>query len=209
MKCDLHVHTVHSGMCTIPLLDRVCRECYSDPELVYETLKRRGMDLVTVTDHDSIDAAEALRRHADFFLSEEISCELPSATRLHVGVYNIEERDHLEVQRRRRDFPALFAWLRERKLLFSVNHVYSSLTGPRDEADFRLFAQFFPAVEVLNGQMLEASNGAAANLARRWCKAAVAGSDAHTIGLLASAYTSVPAARSKQEFLDGVSRGRG
>ena len=65
MKCDLHVHTVHSGMCTVPLLNRIYRESYSAPQDVYETLKRRGMDLVTVTDHDSIDAVEVLRRHAD------------------------------------------------------------------------------------------------------------------------------------------------
>lgn len=162
------------------------------------------LHLVTVTDHDSIDAAEALHKRADFFLSEEVSCELPSGTRLHVGVYNIEERDHVELQRKRCDFPALFAWLRERKLFFSVNHVYSSLTGPREEADFSLFARCFPAVEVLNGQMPAASN-AAANFAARWRKAAVAGSDAHTIGPLASAYTSIPAARSKQEFLEGLS----
>ena len=44
------------------------------------------MDLVTVTDHDSIDAAERLRRHPDFFLSEEVSCLTPSGTELHVGV---------------------------------------------------------------------------------------------------------------------------
>ena len=63
MRCDLHVHTRHSGMCTLPLL-RHCRESYNDPLEVYEKLKRAGMDLVTVTDHDSIDAVEALRSQA-------------------------------------------------------------------------------------------------------------------------------------------------
>ena len=58
MKCDLHVHTVHSGMCTVPLLNRICRESYSSAQYVYETLKRCGMDLVTVTDHDSISARD-------------------------------------------------------------------------------------------------------------------------------------------------------
>src|SRR5260370_17014625 len=87
MRCDLHVHTRHSGMCTIPVLRRICRESYNDPDEVYETLKRRGMDLVTVTDHDSIDAAERLRRHPDFFLSEEVSCMTPSGPELHLGVY--------------------------------------------------------------------------------------------------------------------------
>ena len=58
VRCDLHVHTIHSGMCTLPLLRAICRECYSEPEAVYETLRRGGMDLVTVSDHDSIGAAE-------------------------------------------------------------------------------------------------------------------------------------------------------
>jgi len=64
MKCDLHVHTVHSGMCTVPVFKRICRESYSDPDEVYATLKRRGMDLVTVTDHDSTDGVrEAMDDH--------------------------------------------------------------------------------------------------------------------------------------------------
>lgn len=60
MRCDLHVHNRHSGMCTVPLLDRICRESYNDPGSVYETLKHGGMDLVTITDHDSIGAVESL-----------------------------------------------------------------------------------------------------------------------------------------------------
>src|SRR5579864_8322583 len=136
MRCDLHVHTRHSGMCTIPVLRQICRESYNDPDAVYETLKRRGMDLVTVTDHDSIDAAERLRRHPDFFLSEEVSCITPSGNELHVGVYGIAERHHVELQRRRDDIPTLAAYLREQRLLFSVNHVFSSLTGRRSDLDF-------------------------------------------------------------------------
>jgi len=31
MRCDLHVHSWHSGATTIPLLGRIGRECYSDP----------------------------------------------------------------------------------------------------------------------------------------------------------------------------------
>src|ERR1700678_3275523 len=103
MKCDLHVHTRHSGMCSVPVLRRICRESYNDPLEVYEILKRRGMDLVTVTDHDSIDAVEPLRRRPDFFLSEEVSCCTPRGTRLHLGVYGIDERDHADLQLRRDD----------------------------------------------------------------------------------------------------------
>jgi predicted metal-dependent phosphoesterase TrpH len=114
-----------------PLIGRICRESYNDPAAVYETLKSRGMDLVTVTDHDSIDAAEQLRRYPDFFLSEEVTCITPSETEIHVGVYGIEERHHQELQKRRRDVPALAAYLREQALFYSINHVFSSLTGRR------------------------------------------------------------------------------
>ena len=208
MKCDLHVHTLHSGMCTVPLLDRVCRESYNDPLQVYELLKLRGMDLVTVTDHDSIDAVEPLRRNPDFFLSEEVSCSTGNGTRLHMGVYDIEERHHIELQRRRDDMPRLLAYLDEQRLLFSVNHVYSGLTGPRRPADFDEFADRFPAVETLNGQMLASANRHAALFALRTRKVSVAGSDAHTLAWLGRTYTEVPGARTRSEFLAGLRQGR-
>jgi predicted metal-dependent phosphoesterase TrpH len=208
MRCDLHVHTIHSGMCTVPLLDRICRECYSDPLQVYDTLKRRGMDLVTVTDHDSIDAVEPLRRHPDFFLSEEVTCRTSSGMHLHMGVYGIADRHHGELQRRRDDMPSLLAYLDEQRLLFSVNHVFSGLTGPRSDADFEEFAARFPAVETLNGQMLRIANDHAATFAAREGKVAVAGSDAHTIASLGRTFTEVPGARDRDEFLAGLKLGR-
>jgi len=207
MRCDLHVHTRHSGMCTIPLLSRSCRESYNDPDAVYEILKRRGMNLVTVTDHDSIDAVESLRRHPDFFLSEEVTCTTPSGTEIHVGVYGIEDRHHVELQRLRKDVPALAAYLREQELFFSINHVFSSLTGKRTDLDFVLFDELFPAIETLNGQIPAANNAAAAQLALEWHKAVVAGSDAHTLSSLGQTFTEVPGAQSVSSFLRGLRLG--
>jgi predicted metal-dependent phosphoesterase TrpH len=208
MKCDLHVHTHHSGMCTVPVIKRICRESYNDPHAVYETLKRRGMDLVTVTDHDSIDAVEPLRRHADFFLSEEVSCTTEHGTHLHMGVYGIEERDHADLQLRRDDLPRLVAFLNEKRLLFSINHVFSSLTGPRTDADFEDFATKFPAMETLNGQMLQIANRHAAAFAERHGRIPMAGSDAHTLASLGRTYTTVAGARTSGEFLAGLKQGR-
>ena len=209
MRCDLHVHTNHSGMCTIPLLRHVCRESYNEPLAVYDKLKKIGMDLVTITDHDSIDAAEALRSRPDFFLSEEVTCRLPSGTELHMGVYDITERDHVELQRRRDDFESLSAFLRERKLLFSANHIFSSLTGRRELADFELFEREFPALETRNGHMLARANENAAAMADLSGKIEVGGSDAHAMASVGSAWTVVPRARSRQEYLDGLRRGQG
>ena len=196
-------------MCNIPGFHRFCRESYNDPEAVYRTLKRRGMDLVTVTDHDSIDSAEHLRRYPDFFLSEEVTCTTPSGTEIHVGVYGIEERHHIELQRRRSDVPALAAYLDEQKILFSINHVFSSLTGRRTELDFEMFEELFPAMETLNGHIPAINNRAATQLANEWQKAAVAGSDAHTIETLALTYTEVSGADSIRSYLEAVRHGRG
>jgi predicted metal-dependent phosphoesterase TrpH len=191
-------------MCTVPVLRRFCRECYSEPLSVYELLKQRGMDLVTVTDHDSIEAAECLRKFPDFFLSEEVSCVTPAGSDLHVGVYDITERDHSEIQRRRNDLPSLVRYLDEQNLFFTVNHVFSSLTGARAEADFALFQQHFPGVETLNGQLLPYCNREATKLAAQWGKVVVGGSDAHTLSSLGRTYTAVRGAQSKAEFLQGL-----
>lgn len=204
MKCDLHVHSIHSGMCTVPLLKRVCRESYNDPREVYAILKRKGMDLVTITDHDSIGGAEALRGYSDFFLSEEVTCRMPSGTQVHIGVFDISERQHIEIQRRRDDFVCLLAYLTERRLLFSVNHIFSSLTGPRDLDDFAWFAAYVPALETRSGQMQPFHNRQAARLAHRLRKSGLAGSDSHTLHSLATAYTEVPRARTKDDFLAGL-----
>ncbi len=209
MRCDLHVHTIHSGMCNIPLLSAVCRESYSDPETLYSTLKRKGMSMVTVTDHDSIDAVESLRRHPDFFVSEEVTCTLPSGAEMHVGVYDVSERQHLELQHRRHDFESLIAYLREQRLFFSANHIFSSLTGRRHASDFEVFEAQFDAFETRNGCMLEVTNRNAAGYAERFGKIALAGSDAHTLSSAGSCWTEVPGARNKAEFFAGLRHGRG
>lgn len=208
MRCDLHVHTTHSGMCTIPLLSRVCRESYNDPEETYEILKSRGMDLVTVTDHDSIGAVERLRNRPDFFLSEEVTCRMPSGTEIHVGVYDIADRDHVELQRRRSDFDSLIAYLREHSLFYSINHAFSALTGQRKLEDFHLFATMFPAAEVLNGAMPSRSNGCAMYWSQAHGRTAIAGSDAHSLSSLGRTFTEVPEARTREEFLAGLQHGR-
>jgi predicted metal-dependent phosphoesterase TrpH len=191
-------------MCTVPVARAICRESYTEPRALYERLKRAGMDLVTITDHDSIEAAEELRSRPDFFLSVEASCTMPSGTRVHIGVYDITDRQYLDIEARRNDFPALLACLREHRLLFSINHAFSKLTGRRDPSDFRWFESAFPAVEILNGAMLPSVNQTAAEFARRAGAAAIGGSDAHTLASAGSAWTRVAGARSRAEYFEGL-----
>ena len=209
MRCDLHVHSTGSGQCNTPGLSRLCKESYNKPSEVYERCKRLGMSIVTITDHDSIDSGEELRRHADFFLSEEVTVRMPSGTEMHLGVYGITEKDHIEMQRKRTDFISLLMYLTERKIFFSVNHVFSGLTGHREEEDFNWFASYVPAFEVRNGQMWAEANFSAERLSKRLNKVGIAGSDSHTLAGVALTYTEVPGTRTVEEFFPALRAGRG
>lgn len=209
MRCDLHVHSTASGRCSTPGLKHISMESYNEPSEVYDRLKELGMSAVTITDHDSIDAVEALRHRADFFVSEEATVTMPSGTEMHLGVYNIAERDHVEIQRRRADFVSLLMYLTERKLFFSVNHVFSGLTGRRAAEDFNWFASYVPAYETRNGQMWPEANACAMRLSERLGKIAIAGSDAHTMAGVGRTYTEVRGAATVDEFFAGLRNGRG
>lgn len=167
------------------------------------------MNLFTLTDHDSIDGAEKLRSRPGFFLSEELTCRMPSGTEVHIGVYDFHERQHAQLQQRRNDLLALLMYLSERRIFFSINHVFSSLTGPRDREDFAWFQEYFPAIETRNSHMLAKTNGRAASLAKQWDKIGIGGSDAHALPSVGTAYTEVPGARDKDEFFAGLRRGAG
>lgn len=196
-------------MCTIPVASRFCQESYTEPEALYERLKRRGMGLVTVTDHDSIDAAERLRSHPDFFLSEEVTCRTPGGAEAHIGVYGIADRDHIELQRRRNDPDAFAAYVMENGLLASINHPFSGLTGARSLSDFEWFANVLPAIETRNGAMLPVANRHAGTVCSWLGKASVGGSDAHILKYAGSAWTEVRGARSAGEYLAGLRQGKG
>lgn len=207
MRCDLHVHSWHSGMADLPLLRHVGRECYSDPFAVYERALARGMDLVTLTDHDSIEGGLRLAHLPNTFLSEEVTVRLEGGRQLHVNVFDVDECQHAAIQRRAADPEVLFAYLAEQRIPASVNHLFSALTGEREVADLLLPLGRLPLAEALNGAMPRVHNERAELVGRAAGMAAIGGSDAHSLSHVARAYTVVPGARSKREFLDGLRRG--
>ena len=207
MRCDLHVHSWYSGRAEVPVLEHVGRECYSAPLEVYERARRRGMDLVTLTDHDTIEGALALAHLPDTFASEEVTVLLDGGRQLHVNVFGLDERHHGALQARRSDFDAFLAFLAEERLPASVNHLFSALTGARELADLRLPLGRLPLVEALNGAMPEGHNERARIVGREAGMAPVGGSDAPSLAHVARAFTTVPGARTKEEFLAGLRTG--
>lgn len=219
-KADLHVHTLHSGRAKHLRFLR-CRDCYSRPIDVYRTAKSRGMDLVTITDHDSLDGClELLDRMGelpDFMTGEEVTAYFPEFDHeVHIAVYGLNEAQHREIQELRRNGEELVLYLRQQGLLFVMNHPFYEFSRlERLHAYARRMAELFDIFEIRNGTQAPEHNA----LAVRWLKqfrngsnggrpvGVVAGSDSHTLRRIAQTYTASPA-RTRDEFLADIRTGR-
>jgi predicted metal-dependent phosphoesterase TrpH len=215
-KADLHCHSVYSTFKYFRVANT--RDSYNKPEDVYRLAKQRGMDYVTLTDHDSIDGClYLLNKHPDlddFFVSEEVETWFPDTRqRIHVNVFGIDERQHAEIQRRRENIYDLHAYLREESILASANHMFQNYrmrNSPRQY--FEEMLRMFDVFEVKNGAMASQHNRLVEDLMavvreKRGDVALVAGSDAHTLGPLARVYT-VAEAGAVSEFLEKVRLGQ-
>lgn len=216
LRADLHVHSCHS-LQSGSLKFLKCRDCYSRPEDVYRVAKARGMDLVTITDHDSIRGClDFLERHPDandFFVSEEVSCRFPgSAIEVHLGVYGTTERLHQELQGLRGNVFDVTAALREAGVFFALNHLLHFFRGQIPLMEYLRLLDEVPALETRNGTMLRGHNALVAQIATAWRRrglaaaaplSAVGGSDAHTLRRIGRTWTEAPG-RTVAEFLQSL-----
>jgi len=193
---DMHVHSCFSVE-AVPGFKDVTFSPKETPDELYEGAKARGMDFVTITDHDTIDGClDFLARHPeadDFVVGEEVSTELPvSKLTVHINVYGHDETQHEELQRRRADAFAVAAYCREQGLFFVWNHpFYRENLSTIEEEEFMRLVGEVPVIEVRNGGRMQVLNVLAEELAVREGKAMQGGSDTHT-GNIGSVYTAVP-----------------
>ena len=162
LRADLHVHTCHSRQSgTLPFLGS--RDCYSRPADVYRVARARGMDLVCVTDHDSIDGGlELLDQHPDdetVIVGEEITCRLPDGdVEVHIAAYDMTEALHRDVQHLRGNVFDVTGRLRQAGVFFALNHL---LHFYRHQLPLHRYLELMnevPALEVRNGTMVPAHN---------------------------------------------------
>lgn len=209
MKLDTHVHTVFSGHSTLWPLHRLLRESYNTPERVYRRAKARGMDLVTITDHDRIDGALLLAHREDVIIGCEITAVFPrDGVRVHLGVLGITEPQHREILKRRHDIGALLPYLREQHVFVSLNHVASRVNGRITGTHVAAVLPWINGLEVRNGSRLPVQNATAARLASANGKVAVAGSDSHAARGIGQTYVEAPHATTRAEFLTELHAGR-
>lgn len=92
-KADLHLHSKHSNKSSIWALRKInCPESFTTPDYIYTTLMKKGMDYITITDHNSINGALEIADRPNTFISTEITTFSPENNcKVHIVALNITE----------------------------------------------------------------------------------------------------------------------
>lgn len=129
MKIDLHVHSKYSTRPSQWVLQKLgCQECYTEPRTLYRLAKKRGMSLVTITDHNVIDGCLEIAGLPDTFISEEVTTYFPEdRCKAHVLVYDINEKQHQDLQEARENIFDLAQYLQENHIPHVLAHPFWSV----------------------------------------------------------------------------------
>src|SRR5690349_19671447 len=209
-RVDMHVHSTASELSKLGIQRSLhLPECATAPEEVYELAKRRGMDFVTITDHDTIAGALALEHLADTFVSEELTAQFrgePQA--VHVLCYGITPDDHEWLQAHSGDVEVVATYLHENGIACALAHPFYAVEAPLLPRHRRRLAQLFDVWEVRNGSRAPELNHPAAIYVETHGGVGVGGSDDHAGVDIGRTWSSTPFAPGPREFLAHVRAGR-
>jgi glycosyltransferase involved in cell wall biosynthesis len=230
IKVDLHVHSKHSVRPSQWVLQKLnCPESFTEPRVIYDRAKGRGMDLVTISDHNSIDGSLEIAHLDGVFISEEITTYFPEdRCKLHVLALGIDEEQHLEIQRLRENVYDLAAYLREEDIphvvahpLFDMNHLLSwehiekllllfthfELNGAREQDQNECLRSLVSRLDRATIERWAEKHAIEPGQERPWEKSLVAGSDDHSSLNIARMYTYVRDVRDMDRFFHNLRLG--
>jgi glycosyltransferase involved in cell wall biosynthesis len=230
-RCDLHVHSKYSDRPSEWFLRRVgAPESFVDPREVYRNARQKGMDFVTISDHNCIRGALEIAHLPGTFLSNEVTTYFPeNGAKVHILVTGIDEEQFRMIQELRADIYRLQEYLMGEDIICSVAHVLFRVNGRLTIDQFERLLLLFPRFELINGSrdrraadLLGAVLGSLtpemiSEMADRqgiepygphpWKKSLTAGSDDHSGAYTAGAFTTTPLAADVNEFLGFLRRG--
>lgn len=215
-RCDMHVHSRHSRETSRWILRSLkAPESFTPPELIYQLARKRGMDLVTITDINSIQGCLDISHLPGTFISEEVRTLLPDSKKpVHLLVYGLTPEQHEEISGIRGRFHELIDYLEDADIVHSLAHPFYFPGEDLTLDEFRMVAGRVQLVEVLNGTRARNENMAVAPVVRAartepGFNGFTAGSDDHCGRFIGLTYTSVEGAEDYRAFLLGVGEGRG
>ncbi len=208
-RVDLHCHSTASQLSRLGVQRSLgLPECATPPQEVYELAKRRGMDFVTITDHDTISGALELADRPDCFVSEELTARFAGEPQaVHVLCYGITPGDHEWLQAHAADVEACATYLRENEITCALAHPFFDVAAPLGRRHRRRLAELFPIWEVRNGSRAAELNMPAVVYVDTNDGTGIGGSDDHAGVDIGRTFTEVPAAATPEEFLARIRAG--
>ncbi|MFN8216473.1 MAG: glycosyltransferase [Solirubrobacterales bacterium] len=208
-RVDMHCHSTASQLAKLGVQRSLgLPECATPPEEAYELAKRRGMDFVTITDHDTIEGCLQLAERRDFFISEELTARFAGEPQaVHVLCYGITPGDHQWLQAHSGDVEACAAYLHENEITCALAHPFFNVAAPLSRRHRRRLAELFPIWEVRNGSRAAELNMPAVVYIETRGGTGIGGSDDHAGVDIGRTFTEAPAARTPEEFLRHLRNG--
>ncbi len=209
-RADMHVHSTASQLSKLGIQRSLhLPECATTPEEVYELAKRRGMDFVTITDHDTIDGALSLAHLPDTFISEELTAWFKGEPQaVHVLCYGITPDDHEWLQAHSDDVEACAMYLHSHEITAALAHPFFAVQAPLTARHRRALAQLFPIWETRNGSRAKELNLPAFVYIETHGGTAIGGSDDHAGIDIGRTFTDTPRAATPEELLEHIRAGR-
>ncbi|MEY2442260.1 MAG: hypothetical protein QOJ46_1686 [bacterium] len=210
-RVDLHCHSTASAVSKLGVQRALgLPECATPPEEVYELAKRRGMDFVTITDHDTIDGAlELAAKYDDAFVSEELTAWFRGEEQaVHILCWGITPGDHERLQHLAGDVEAVASELRQRSIACALAHPFYAVEAPLLPRHRRRLAQLFAIWETRNGSRAPELNAPAVVYIETHGGTGVGGSDDHAGVDIGRTFTETADAPSWRAFLDHVVLGQ-
>jgi len=209
VKVDLHCHSTASEVAKLGVQRALALpECATPPEEVYELAKRRGMDFVTITDHDTIAGALELAHLPDVFVSEELTTWFRGEQQaVHVLCFGLNPDDHDWLQAHSGDVLVCADYLHEREIACALAHPFFHVAVPLTPSHRRVLAEVFPIWETRNGARARELNAPAAVYIETHGGIAVGGSDDHAGVDIGRTYTEAAHADTPRELLAHIRAG--
>lgn len=205
-RVDLHLHSYASNVTDYYAANSFSiPESYSDPIKLYHALKRCGMSLVTLTDHNSIDGVREMldRGLPDVFISSEMTTTFPEdGCNIHITVANMTEAQFSEVNRLRGNVHEMVAYVdaqialehlqpEANKLVYFMTHPLMSTQNRPYGREGSLTAGHIEKAMLLCN-CLEVQNGARTKVLNELTWEVVRGLNRETIDRLANLHDIAP-----------------
>ncbi|MCK5785503.1 MAG: glycosyltransferase [Candidatus Sabulitectum sp.] len=214
-KCDLHVHSSASRQSARWILRSLkAPESFTPPELIYQQAIKRGMDLVTLTDVNTIEGVLEIKDLPGVFLSEEVSTLLPESKKpVHILAYDITTNQHEEMARIRDNAFQLLEYMGERGIVNSLAHPFYFSGEDLSPGEWKDLMARVMLVEGRNGTRAIWENQASIQMAKlirgKDFQGFTAGSDDHCGRFLARTWTQTSSDGTHKSFLANVAAGQG